>query len=117
MYCINCGKEIDDGASFCPACGAAQKPTATSSNATHTNQSTVQKAPYDTMSIVGLVISGISLLLNFWGIVGIAGTIVSVIGLINCNQKNKNGKIFAIIGIIIGGWSIIYGVISLLSLM
>ena len=25
MYCANCGKQFDDQASFCPACGAAAK--------------------------------------------------------------------------------------------
>ena len=26
MYCIKCGKEIEEGAAFCPACGASQQP-------------------------------------------------------------------------------------------
>lgn len=98
MFCSNCGKEIKDGATFCPECGAAQQgttppPTSNVGNyATPTSQSTVQKAPYNTMCIVGLVISCISLLLNFWGLVGIAGTVVSVIGLNSCKQKNENRK-------------------------
>lgn len=75
------------------------------------------KAPYNTMCIVGLVVSGISLLLNFFGIVGIAGTILSVIGLINCTQKKENGKAVAIIGIVIGSFSILYGLVMLMSLM
>lgn len=68
------------------------------------------------MCIVGLVISCISLLLNFWGLVGIAGTVVSVIGLNSCKQKNENGKALAIIGIVIGVFSILYGLIAILSL-
>lgn len=24
MYCIKCGKQIPDGSSFCPSCGASQ---------------------------------------------------------------------------------------------
>lgn len=27
MFCKNCGKEIDDGATFCPHCGASQGST------------------------------------------------------------------------------------------
>ena len=122
MFCSNCGKEIKDGATFCPECGAAQQgttppPTSNVGNyATPTSQSTVQKAPYNTMCIVGLVISCISLLLNFWGLVGIAGTVVSVIGLNSCKLKNENGKALAIIGIVIGVFSILYGLIAILSL-
>ena len=112
MFCSNCGKEIKDGARFCPECGAAQQGTTPPPK----GQSKVQTAPYNMMCIVGLVISGISLLLNFWGLVGIAGTIVSVIGLISCKQKNENGKALAIIGIVIGVFSILYGLIAILSL-
>lgn len=122
MFCTNCGKEIQEGAVFCPECGATQQgatPPPVSnvgSYANPTSQSTVQKAPYNTMCIIGLVISAISLLLNFWGIVGIAGTIVSVLGLQSCKQKNENGKALAIIGIAIGVFSIFYGVIAILSM-
>lgn len=122
MFCVNCGKEISDGSTFCPGCGAAQQgttppPTSNIGNyANPVNQSAVKKAPYNMMCIIGLVISGISLLLNFFGLVGIAGTIVSVIGLTSCKQKNENGKALAIIGIVIGVFSILYGLIAILSL-
>ena len=122
MFCTNCGKEIQDGSAFCPECGATQQgatPSVTNagSYSNQTNQPVVQKVPYNTMCIVGLVISGISLLLNFWGLVGIAGTIVSVIGLSSCKQKNENGKALAIIGIVICVYSIFYGVFTILSLV
>ena len=127
MFCRNCGKEITDGTAFCPECGAAQNGTTqnasqeppTISNAAYsnpTNQSEVKKVPYNTMCIVGLVVSGISLLLNFFGIVGIAGTILSVLGLMDCKKKNENGKALAIIGIVIGVFSIIYGLVAIMSL-
>ena len=121
MFCVNCGKEIQDGVAFCPECGTTQQGTATHiSNAGYSNfsnQPVVQKVPYNTMSIIGLVISAISLLLNFWGLVGIAGTIVSTIGLLSCDRKKENGKALAIIGIIIGVFSILYGVVALISLL
>ena len=123
MFCANCGKEIKDGYKFCDKCGAVQQesPPSPVSNtgdyANLINQSTVQKAPYNKMCIIGLVISGISLLINFWGLVGIAGTIVSVYGLISCEQKNENGKALAIFGIVIGVVSILWGCIGLYRLM
>lgn len=122
MFCVNCEKEISDKSTFCPKCGAAQQgatppPTPnTGSYATPVNQSTVQKAPYNVMCIIGLVISGISLLLSFFGLVGIAGTIVSVIGLTSCKRKNENGKACAIVGIVIGVFSILYALIAILGL-
>lgn len=123
MFCINCGKEIQDGSAFCPECGANQQAVTSASvsnainNENPTNSTIVQKAPYNTMCIIGLVISSISLLLNFWGLVGIAGTIVSTIGLTSCEQKNENGKGLAIIGIAIGVFSIFYGLFAILSLV
>lgn len=123
MFCANCGKEIKDGYKFCDKCGAVQQesPPSPVSNtgdyANPINQSTVQKAPYNKMCIIGLVISGISLLINFWGLVGIVGTIVSVYGLISCEQKNENGKALAIFGIVIGVVSILWGCIGLYRLM
>ena len=78
-------------------------------------QPVVQKQLYNTACIVGFTISIISLFLNFLGIVGIAGTIVSVFGLSSCGHKNEKGRALAIIGIVIGAYSILYGVIALLS--
>lgn len=123
MFCINCGKEIKDGYKFCDKCGAAQQESTpspvsdTGNYANPINQATVQKAPYNKMCIIGLVISGISLLINFCGLVGIVGTIVSVYGLITCEQKNENGKALAIFGIVIGVVSILWGCIGLYRLM
>ena len=122
MFCTNCGKEIQDGSAFCSECGATQQggtpPPASDAEScvNTTNRSAVQNAPYNTMCIIGFVISCISLLLNFWGIVGIVGTIVSVLGLTSCKQKNENGKALAIIGIVIGVFSIFYALIMILSL-
>ena len=122
MYCSNCGKEIHNNSAFCSECGAPQRGAAFSSPTLHAEacsdpvNATTKKAPFNTMCIVGLVISGISLLLNFWGLVGIAGTIVSVIGLTGCQRNQERGKTLAIIGIVIGVFSIFYGLIMIFSL-
>lgn len=120
MFCSNCGKKFKDGETFCPECGAAPQGTTpppisnVENYAAPTSQSTVQKAPYNTMCITGFVISCISLFLSFWGLVGIAGTIISVIGLNTCKQKNENGKALAIFGIVFGAFSILYAFIMIL---
>lgn len=96
MFCINCGKEITDNSVFCPECGVAQK------------KINIKRVPYNTMCILGIVVSCISLLLNPYGLVGIAGTVLSVLGLIECKKKNENGKALAICGILLGISSILY---------
>lgn len=124
MFCSKCGNGIADGSRFCPKCG---QPVNVYNNGTQAQNNNViytatqnvpvtQSAQYNIMSIVGLVISCISLLLNFWGLVGIAGTIVSVVGLVSCKRKHEKGQVCAIIGIIIGVFSIVYGAIALINL-
>ena len=77
--------------------------------------SAIQNVPYNTMCILGLVISCISLFLNFWGLVGIVGVIISIVGILQIQQKHENGKILAIIGIIIGCYSIFYAFYTLMN--
>lgn len=78
---------------------------------------TVQKAPYDKACIVGLVVSCISLLVNFFGLVGIAGVITSTVGLVNCRQKKRNGMAPAIIGIATGAFSTVLFVFQVVNLL
>lgn len=73
----------------------------------------VQKAPYNLMCIIGFVISIISYFINFWGIVGMAGIIVSIIGLSQIQRNHENGKGLAIVGIIIGAISVLYAFVVL----
>lgn len=109
MYCVSCGKEIKEGAGFCPECGAAQL-------AAQNYPTPVQRPPYNLMCILGLVISGISILINFWGLVGIGGTIVSIIGFDSCKKKQESGKVLAIIGMALGAASILYGFFVLMEM-
>lgn len=65
MFCRNCGAEIRDGSKFCSECGAAQQDVASPHNTgtrnhippvNQLNQVTVQKAPYNMMCIIGLIL-------------------------------------------------------------
>ena len=84
MFCPKCGKEAAEGNSFCPVCGAAltadQQPAAAPQ----------QKAlPYNVLSIIGIVLSCVSLALDMYtGLtVGLAGLVVSIIALVQCRKK------------------------------
>ena len=114
MFCIKCGKQLEEGTSFCPSCGTSQESIATPpvSNSYQPQES----ASTNTMAIVGFVVSIISLLINFWGIIGIAATILSVLGYINSSKNGQKGKGLALAGIIIGAISILWGCIALLVL-
>lgn len=115
MFCSHCGKEIPDSARFCPECSAEVTAGQTSPAAESTAPAASPKQ--NTLSLIGFVVALISLLLNFWGIVGIAATIISVLGLQQAKSTGQKGVGLASAGIGIGGCSILFGVISLLSLM
>ena len=63
------------------------------------------------LAIAGFVVSLCSLIINFAGIVGLVGTILSAVGLAQVKTKNS-GKGIAIAGLIIGIFSILYGIYS-----
>ncbi len=68
---------------------------------------------YNGLAIAGFVVSLASLLINFGGIVGLVGTILSAIGLSQVNSKGEKGKGMAIAGLVVGIVSILYGIYSI----
>ena len=114
MFCANCGKELNDNEAFCPHCGAKQETHAEEKTESPRKNTTAEKDKHNLFAILGFVIALISLLLNFYGIVGIAAVIVSVIGLIKTSDFRKPNKNLAIAGIIIGGISVLYGFYTIL---
>ena len=67
------------------------------------------------LAIAGFVVSIVSLFINFWGIVGLVGTILSAIGLSQV-KKTNSGKGLAIAGLVIGIVSIVYGIYVIITL-
>ena len=139
MYCIKCGKEIPDNSLFCPFCGSRQDagtreeqgapaPSANTAGSAGAgmdaaqkgpaydrpiNDSPIRKAQYNLLCILGLVISLISLVFNYFGLVGLGGIIVSVIGLVLCGRRKENGRILGVLGVFFGAFSLIYAIMAM----
>ena len=131
MFCPNCGNHIlDANASFCPNCGAqlnsftqgndqssAQQDFQQDSqqNSQQDSQQDFQQnsqqdctpcapsANYNGLSIAGFSLSCAAIIFNFFfGLPGIVGLILSIIGLCQCNKRSEKGRGLAIAGIVIG---------------
>lgn len=111
MICKRCGKESASEAAFCDFCGNRLDYSLQS-----TEQPVAHKQKSNIMAIVGFILGCVSLLINFWGIVGIIALTFSIIGITQINNNGEKGKGFAICGIILGVVGVIWGVIALLSL-
>ena len=107
MYCKICGNQISENSSFCGNCGASMNNDILTQKTQQTNM----------LSIIGLIVAGISIFLNFWGVVGIAAVILSTVALIQINKSGEKGKSMAICGISIGAFSILYGFIIIFLML
>lgn len=100
MFCNNCGKQVDDGTTFCPYCGKqigtpAAQPAQPAAPA---QPAPAQSTDSNTIAIVGFIFS-------FFG--GLIGLICSIIGYVNA-KKGAPHKGLALAGIIIScGWALI----------
>lgn len=129
MFCPNCGNRIlDANASFCPNCGAKLNSFAQDSAQSSARQDSQQdsqqswynqfnytppqqdctpcapSANYNGLSIAGFCVSCAAIFFNrtLFGLAGIAGLILSIIGLRQCNARGDKGRGLAIAGIAIG---------------
>lgn len=129
MFCPNCGNRIlDANASFCPNCGAKLNSFAQDSAQSSARQDSQQdsqqswynqfnytppqqdctpcapSANYNGLSIAGFCVSCAAIFFNrtLFGLAGIAGLILSIIGLRQCNARGDKGRGLAIAGIVIG---------------
>lgn len=114
MNCPVCQKQVSENLNFCPDCGAALSGTTPSETSVYIQQpsSNIQQtsvAPYNKLCIIGPSISAGSLLINFLGLVGLAGLILSIIGLVQVGKTNERGKGLAIAGIAVGAASLLFG--------
>lgn len=115
MFCLKCGAELPNDATFCSKCGAAQNNA--KSVASTPDEQVAQKESYNALCIIGLIFSILSLSLTNLGLIFAAvGLIASAIGLSSCNKKGEKGKPLAIGGITISLITLLIFVLSRTSL-
>lgn len=116
MYCKKCGNTIDEDTIFCPHCGEKQEDEPQNEKEQIVEQTPVEptKKSYNIFAVIGFAVAIISLFLNFFGLVGIAALIVSIIGYKKIEETAENGKRFAFAGMIIGAISVLYGFFTIL---
>lgn len=128
MFCPNCGNHIlDANASFCPNCGAQLNSFTRGNDQSSAQQDSQQNsqqdfqqdsqqnsqqdctpcapsANYNGLSIAGFSLSCAAIISNIllFGLPGIVGLILSIVGLCQCNKRSEKGRGLAIAGIVIG---------------
>lgn len=133
MFCSSCGSKVNAEAKFCNACGAQVQPASgpvepDNSQTDNSNQSqrswtTYQSdaqtypASYNALCIIGLVVSGVSIFVPIFGILAIAGIVMSILGMRQAKHRHQQGKIPAIIGIVLGAIGLVIGIIHLIALI
>lgn len=109
-FCSNCGKELNEGVNFCSNCGEA-----ISKETKEVVVSNYESENTNSLAIAGFVTAMVSLFLNFWGIVGIIATVLSAVAIGQVNRIKEKGKGLAIAGVIIGSFSILYGLFQIIN--
>ena len=122
-FCSHCGTANTTNSNFCPNCGAPMNTVQPMNNMAQpmSNYNMGMPNMYAANKTNGLALAGfitamISLILNFWGIVGIVATILSGVGISKTGPGKEKGRGLAIAGLIIGIFSILYGLLQIIRL-
>lgn len=125
MYCSKCGVQIIEGSSFCPNCGQAIENQTTGMRGQYSQPDQYfnyrqdnhyqyeQDSKMNPLALAGFIVGCVSLLINFWGIVGGTALGLSIAGLFQINGGKGTGKGFAIAGIILGAIGVLFGLLVL----
>jgi len=111
MYCAKCGNPICSDDQFCSVCGnMVGQPH---DQYTKTYYTPISRSKTNIFALIGFITACVSLLINLWGLVGIIALVLSIVGYYQITETHENGKGFAMAGIIIGAFSILYGLAAI----
>ena len=111
-YCTHCGAEIMDDAVICTKCGCWINNTTTSPIR--------QNVKTNVCALVGFILSlaSIVFIVNFMGLLALAGMIVSIVGLVQLvKNSEQKGRGYAIAGVSVGACLFLFGVLIWLFLL
>lgn len=114
MFCGNCGKNADDGKTYCDNC--ANLLHSETEKRKENNRQEAANPKLSIIALVGFVLGCVSFLINFMGILGILALVLSIIGFAQINNNGEKGKGFAVAGMLLGAIGVIYGFITLNTL-
>ena len=112
MYCKNCFTNIPQDTQNCPNCGT---PNTDFSSPLNPNQYAVP-TKINALAIAGFIVTLVSLAIQFH-VVGVVGTIISIVGLVQIVKRRQKGKAFAITGIVLGSISTILCFIQIIAII
>lgn len=132
MYCISCGKELNDEETFCPTCGEKVGEPVISAfdfsksnfqrnreNGLKSNAKTASK--YFMATLISGILSVIFSALNYLGLpfVHMVGIVLGIIAICLANNDKRAGRFYSvpgfitgIIGLALGGFAFLYGFIT-----
>lgn len=102
MKCIKCGREIKAGSAFCQYCGVPQP----KKNSAQNEDNRENKKSLNKMCVIGLVAAVLTSFFNIGELGGLIAVGLSVYGLMQCKKMNEGGRVLAVIGIVIGIFTI-----------
>lgn len=109
--CPNCKQEVAEDDVFCIKCGkkieskkqeekVVEKTVEKKNTSTTSSTSTTSKTGTNSLALVGFIVSLVSTLLCC-GLFNVISLVLSIVGMVQANDYNGNGKGFALAGIII----------------
>ncbi len=117
MYCNKCGKEIPEGQTVCPHCGASQ--TVQQPYYSQPQQQIVVTSPVtesNGSATAGFVLSIIGLFFSIAFILQLLGFILSIVGIIKAGSVHGKGRGMAIAGLVLSLLGFVPGIL-LISMM
>lgn len=121
MFCQKCGKEIQDGAPFCPWCGTrtniVHSSGSTSSFGYYINKAKEETRKYNIWAIIGFILAFVPFVVPLGSFSLITGTVAMALSIFAVKQikiTREKGIVFSVLGIIFGATFMLYGIICAL---